>query len=116
PTFPNYQLSGRVLLSDHVWSLHPVHLTVGDSRIAGSVQIRTDAGPLHITSNLFSERLDVPQLQSYLPDKPETPLPVTVGNFLHFLSNLEWQGKFQYRADVIETEEWPIANAEMSLV
>lgn len=115
PALPGFSLSGRLLLADGVWALKPISFTVGDSRIAGSLQMVPDEDPLRIEGDLNSKRLNVPQIQNYFPDQPERPLAVKAAQFLNFLEEKKLQADLSYHADLIETEALPVHNAKVAL-
>ncbi|WP_443147801.1 AsmA family protein [Nitrospira sp.] len=116
PEFPTYQLAGHVMLADQVWTVNDLKAMVRDSDVTGTLKIIPEANPVRIEGHLSSTRLDVAQLQEYVPQQsnPE-PLAVKVGNILNSIHQGAWQTSLTYRADLIETGTVPVHNADIAM-
>ena len=116
PEFPTYQLAGHVMLADHVWTVNDLKAMVKDSDVTGTLKIIPEANPVRIEGHLSSTRLDVAQLQEYVPQQPDPePLAVKVGNILNSIHQAAWQTSLTYRADLIETGTVPVHNADIAM-
>ncbi len=116
PEFPTYQLVGHLMLADQVWTLNDLKAMVKDSDVTGTLKIIPEANPVRIEGHLSSTRLDVAQLQEYVPQQPNPePLAVKVGNILNSIHQAAWQTSLTYRADLIETGIVPVHNVDIAM-
>ncbi|HBP86797.1 MAG TPA: hypothetical protein DD706_03765 [Nitrospiraceae bacterium] len=109
PALPTYRLHGHLKLADDIWSMDQIHTLIGDSDLTGSLQVIPEASPPRFEGNLFSKRLDLAQLQGYMPAQEDSePLAVKAGSLLNLIANAAWQIDLTYRADLIATDAAPI--------
>ncbi|MEX2491610.1 MAG: AsmA family protein [Nitrospirales bacterium] len=116
PAFPGYQLTGTLLLADKIWSIDPMNIIVADSDLGGSIRVMSGANPIRIEGSLHSTRLNVAQLQGYMPQQQEADSwAVQVGNLLEAIAHTGWQSSLNYRADVIVTEAYPVHRVNIAM-
>ncbi|GJL57761.1 MAG: hypothetical protein NPIRA03_06180 [Nitrospirales bacterium] len=116
PAFPTYQLAGHLMLADEVWTVNDLKVMVKDSDVRGTLHIIPEANPARIEGHLFSTRLDVAQLQKYLPQQENSePLAVKVVNVLNSIAHAPWQTRLTYRADMIETGIMPVHHTDIAM-
>jgi len=114
PALPMYQVAGHVGLKDGVWSIDELKSTVADSDLTGTLRVIPDADPLRVEGDLASDRLDIAQLQEFMPEQQDSePMSQQVVNHLAFLANASLQTQFKYRADLINIQEVAIKDAEV---
>ncbi len=116
PALPMYQLSGRLSLVENVWSLDPIHARVLNSDLTGTLWLTPNANPPLVEGVLSSERLDLEQLQEFMPEKDDSkPVTVQLAELLGLIANASVQANIQYHADLIETQEIPINDVEIAM-
>lgn len=116
PAFPTYQLAGRLLLANEEWAVNDLKAIVKESNVTGTLKFIPEANPVRIEGHLSSTRLDMAQLQEYVPQQPNPePLTVKIGNILNSIGQAAWQTSLTYRADLIETGIVPVHNADIAL-
>ncbi|WP_447962956.1 AsmA family protein [Nitrospira sp. Ecomares 2.1] len=109
PALPGYQLTGALALADDIWSIDPMKAIVANSDLAGTIRVISEADPIRIEGDLHSSRLDVAQLQGFMPQQQDSdPLAVKAGNLLDVIAHAGWEAGLTYRADVIATGEMPV--------
>ncbi|GJL63359.1 MAG: hypothetical protein NPIRA04_20130 [Nitrospirales bacterium] len=114
PALPTYQVAGHVGLEGGVWSVDKLKSTVVDSDLTGTLRVMPDADPLRVEVDLASDRLDMAQLQEFMPEQQDSePVSQQVVNLLALLANASIQTQFKYRAELIKTQELPIKDAEI---
>ena len=117
PALPKYQLAGRLRLVEHVWSIEQMIATVANSDVTGLLRITPDADPLHIEGNLHSDQLDLVQLQEFIPQQEDSdPLEVQAAAYIDLIASTNWHTNITYRADLIETEEFPIKDTKIVMM
>ncbi len=117
PTIPSYKISGDVILADGTWSLNPVHVAVEKSDLTGTLAIKLDEQPPRINGDFSSERLDVSQLQQYLPTNQQSDsFAQQIAGYLHTIANVDGQGAIRYRANKLVTKDWPVNDVDISLI
>ncbi len=116
PRLPTYELTGRLTLLDDVWSIEHMNAKVADSDVTGALRIMQDADQPRFKGDFFSDRLNLAQLQKFMP-QPQNPDPLEVqaAGYMGLLANAEWQGQIQYSVDGVQTESLSIENAKMAL-
>ncbi len=116
PKLPSYQLVGHVKLLDDKWSINQVKATVTNSDVRGSLRVLPDADPLRVEGNLHSDRLDIAQLQGFMPEqKGSEPVTTPISKLLNFIATASFQTNIKYEADLIETQEAPIKDVEIAM-
>lgn len=116
PALPEYQLNGTLALADNIWSIDPMKAIVADSDLAGTIRVISEADPIRIEGDLYSTRLDVAQLQGFMPQQQDSdPLAVKAGNLLDMIAHAGWQAGLTYRADVIATGEMPVHHVNIAI-
>ncbi len=116
PTLPTYQLSGQLQLNEGVWSLDPIKATVLNSDLTGTLWFTPKVNPPLVEGVLSSERLDIAQLQGFMPQQQDSgPVSSQVARLLNRIANTSVQTNIRYQADLIQTDETPISDVEIRI-
>jgi AsmA family protein len=116
PALPEYHLTGTLALADDIWSIDPMKAIVANSDLAGTIRVISEDDPIRIEGELYSTRLDVAQLQGFIPRQQDSdPFAVKTGNLLDVIAHAGWQAGLTYRADMIATGEMPVHHVNLAM-